>query len=139
MRPLLPSGPMAAPTRYTIEQANALIPQVRAVILQLAVQQRRLDDAQGALLRHLEGNGDPRSAAEVDRLEGASAEITEEMRTLVRVLEGMGVQPRDVQMGLVDFPGERDGRAVWLCWRLADPSVAFWHGTDEGYASRKPW
>jgi hypothetical protein len=130
---------MAAPTRYTIEQANALIPQVRAVILQLAVQQRRLDDAQGALLRHLEGNGDPRSAAEVDRLEGASAEITEEMRTLVRVLEEMGVQPRDVQMGLVDFPGERDGRAVWLCWRLADPSVAFWHGTDEGYASRKPW
>jgi hypothetical protein len=130
---------MASPHRYTIEQANALIPQVRAVILQLAVEQRRLDETHGALLRHLEGNGDPRASAEVARLEGAASQITDEMRTLVGVLEEMGVQLRDVEMGLVDFPGERDGEPVWLCWRLADPSVAFWHGTDEGYASRKPW
>jgi hypothetical protein len=130
---------MAAPRRYTIEQANALIPQVRAVILQLAVQQRRLDEAHGALLRHLEGNGGPVSAEETGRLERAAAQVSEEMRTLVGVLEEMGIQLRDVQMGLVDFPGERDGRPVWLCWRLADPSVAFWHGTNEGYSSRKPW
>jgi hypothetical protein len=130
---------MAAPRRYTIEQANALIPQVRAVILQLAVQQRRLDEAHGALLRHLEGNGGPISAADTGRLEQAAAQITEEMRTLVGVLEDMGIQLRDVQMGLVDFPGERDGHPVWLCWRLADPSVAFWHGSNEGYSSRKPW
>jgi hypothetical protein len=51
----------------------------------------------------------------------------------------MDVQLRDIGMGLVDFPAERGGRAVWLCWRLADPSVGFWHGTDEGYATRKPW
>jgi hypothetical protein len=125
--------------RYTVDEANALIPQVRAVILQLAVEQRRLDDAHGAMLRHLEGNGDPRSGAEADRLERQAAEIAEGMRTLLAMLEEMGVQLRDVQMGLVDFPATRDGRDVWLCWRLADPSVAFWHGTDEGFASRKPW
>lgn len=130
---------MAAPRRYTIDQANALIPQVRAVILQLAFEQRRLDETHGALHRQLEGNGDPRSAAEVDRLENASAQISDGMRTLVGVLEEMGIQLRDVEMGLVDFPAERDGRQIWLCWRLADPAVAFWHGTDEGYASRKPW
>ena len=131
---------MAGPSRrYTIEEANALIPQVRAVILQLAVEQRRLDEAHGAMLRQLEGNGDPRSGAEAARLEQETAAIADGMRTLVGVLEEMGVQLRDVQMGLVDFPGERDGEAVWLCWRLADPAVAFWHGTDEGYASRKPW
>ena len=131
---------MAAPRRhYTIEEANALIPQVRAVILQLAVEQRRLDEAHGAMLRLLEGNGDPRSRAEADRLERETSDIAEGMRTLVGVLEEKGVQLRDVQMGLVDFPGERDGEAIWLCWRLADPAVAFWHGTDEGYASRKPW
>jgi hypothetical protein len=131
---------MAAPSRrYTIEEANALIPQVRAVILQLAVEQRRLDEAHAAVLRHLEGNGDPRSTSEAERLEQRATEIADGMRTLLGILEEMGVQLRDVGMGLVDFPAERDGEAVWLCWRLADPAVAFWHGTDEGYASRKPW
>jgi hypothetical protein len=131
---------MAGPSRrYTLEEANALIPQVRAVILQLAVEQRRLDDAHAALHRHLAGNGSPGSASEADRLERQSDEIRDGMRTLVGVLEELDVQLRDVEMGLVDFPAEREGRAVWLCWRLADPTVAFWHSTDEGFASRKPW
>ena len=101
---------------YTIEQANALIPQVRAVLLQLAMEQRRMDAAHAEMHRYLAGNGDPGSSAEADRLEREAADI-----------------------GEVDFPGERDGQPVWLCWRLADPAVAHWHGTDEGYASRKPW
>lgn len=125
--------------RYTVEEANALIPQVRAVILQLAVEQRRLDDVHGAMHRRLEGNGNPASAHEADRMEAERAQIADGMRTLIGVLEQLDIQLRDVEMGLVDFPAERDGQAVWLCWRLADPEVAFWHGTDEGYASRKPW
>jgi hypothetical protein len=122
---------MAAQRRsYTIEEANALIPQVRAVLLQLAVEQRRMEAAHADMHRHLAGNGDPSSAHEADRLEREAAEIAEGMRHLAGML---------AEMGLVDFPGERDGRDVWLCWRLADPAVAFWHGTDEGYATRKPW
>jgi hypothetical protein len=131
---------MAAPRRsYTIEEANALMPQVRSVLLQLAVEQRRMDIAHAEMHRHLTGNGDPASAAEASRLERETADIAEGMRTLVTLLEGLGVQLRDTEMGLVDFPGERDGRQVWLCWRLSDPAVAFWHGTDEGYATRRPW
>jgi len=71
--------------------------------------------------------------------EREAADIGEGMRTLVGLLDELGVQLRDPEMGLVDFPGERDGKPVWLCWRLADPNVAHWHGTDEGYASRRPW
>jgi hypothetical protein len=131
---------MAAPRRsYTIEEANALMPQVRSVLLQLAVEQRRMDTVHSEMHRHLAGNGDPASAAQASRLEQETADIAEGMRTLVTLLEGLGVQLRDTEMGLVDFPGERDGRQVWLCWRLSDPAVAFWHGTDEGYATRRPW
>jgi len=131
---------MAAQRRhYSIEEANDLIPQVRAVLLQLAVEQRRMDAAHADMHRHLVGNGDPSSAQEAARLEREAAQIGEGMRNLAGMLEEMGVQLRDPEMGLVDFPGERDGREVWLCWRLADPAVAFWHGTDEGYATRKPW
>jgi len=129
----------AARRTYTIEEANALIPQVRAVLLQLAVQQRRLDEAHGEMHRQLDGNGDPQAAAEASRREAEVSETAEGMRGLIAHLEALGIQLRDVEMGLVDFPAEREGRAVWLCWRLADPEVGHWHGTDEGYATRRPW
>jgi len=124
---------------YTPDEANALIPQIRAVLIQLAVEQRRMDAAHTDMHRHLIGNGDPDEAREAGRLEREVGEIGEGIRSLTRLLDELGVQLRDPEMGLVDFPGEREGRRVWLCWRLADPEVAFWHDTDEGYASRKPW
>jgi hypothetical protein len=131
---------MSGPRRhYTIEEANALVPEVRAVLLQLAVEQRRLDAAHAEMHRRLAADGDPDAAADATRSEAQVAEIGEGMRSLTAHLEELGIQLRDAEMGLVDFPGERDGRPVWLCWRLADASVAFWHGTDEGFATRRPW
>jgi hypothetical protein len=131
---------MAAPRRsYTIEEANGLIPQVRAVLLQLAVEQHRMEKALAEMHRQLAGDGDPSSSEAASRMEQQAAQISEGMRHLAGMLAEMGIQLRDAEMGLVDFPGERDGQAVWLCWRLADPEVAYWHGTDEGYATRKPW
>jgi hypothetical protein len=124
---------------YTIDEANALIPQVRAVLLQLAVEQRRLDASHAEMHRQLDANGDPESAAAAGRQEAETAEIREGMRTLLVHLGEMGVELRDIEMGLVDFPGEREGDPVWLCWRLSDPRVAFWHPTDEGYSTRRPW
>ena len=124
---------------YSIEEANSLIPEVRAVLLQLAVQQRRLDASHEEMNRQLDTNGDPDSAAEAFSLETETSNTREGMRTLLLHLGELGVEVRDLETGLVDFPGERDGRPVWLCWRLADPRVAFWHGTDEGFANRKPW
>lgn len=124
---------------YSIDEANALIPQVRAVLLQLAVEQRRLDASHAEMHRQLDANGDPGSAVANGRREAEVSEIREGMRTLLVHLSEMGVELRDLEMGLVDFPAERDGAPVWLCWRLADPRVAFWHRTDEGYATRRPW
>jgi len=140
MGPLLPSAAMAAPRRsYTLEEANALVPEVRAVLLQLAVEQRRLDAAHAEMHRRLASDGDPEAAADASRSEAEVSEIGDGMRSLVAHLEALGVQLRDPEMGLVDFPAERDGRRVWLCWRLSDVAVAYWHGTDEGYATRRPW
>ncbi len=131
---------MSGPRRhYTVEEANALVPEVRAVLLQLAVEQRRLDAAHAEMHRRLASDGDPDAAADATRSEAQVAEIGEGMKSLISHLEELGVQLRDPEMGLVDFPGERDGKPVWLCWRLADPAVAFWHATDEGFATRRPW
>ena len=124
--------------RYTIEQANAVLPQVRAVLLQLAVEQRRVDEAHTELHRSLSGNGNV-SPADEARQETEVAGLREGIRGLLMHLDRLGVEVRDLEMGLVDFPGERDGQPVWLCWRLSDPAVAFWHTSEEGYSSRKPW
>jgi hypothetical protein len=131
---------MPGPERtYTIEEANALVPEVRAVLLQIAVEQARLERVHAEMHRRLEGNGDPAALEDAGRREAEMTEIGDGIRTLRAHLEGRGIQLRDAEMGLVDFPAARDGRRVWLCWRLADPRVAYWHGTDEGYATRRPW
>ncbi len=101
---------MADGTRvYTVEEARALLPQVRAILLQLAVERRRGEEANRA-----------------------------DMLALLEHLNGMGIVLRDIESGLVDFPTIREGERAWLCWRLEDPDLAFWHSTREGFASRRP-
>jgi len=123
---------------YSVDQARALVPKLRAILLQLAVQKRRHEGAHARLHALLGSNGDPRRASEVQRREQEIRDIGEGMQSLLGHLAELGVQVRDLEMGLVDLPGERDGRPVWLCWRLSDPELAFWHATDEGYATRRP-
>jgi hypothetical protein len=128
--------------RYTLEEARALIPQVRAVLIQLAVEKRRFDDALTALhaqhAAHAAAGADA-SHADVEQREAALAQVGEGIKGLLAVLESMGVQVRDLERGLVDFPTERDGAPAWLCWQLSDAELAYWHSTTEGFASRKPW
>lgn len=122
---------------YTLAEAQALVPQLRAVLLQLAIQKRRFDAALEALHEVHAGNGG--AHAESDRREAQLADVGEGIRSLIGLLEELGVVVRDLDDGLVDIPAEREGERVWLCWRLADENVGFWHSTREGFASRKPW
>lgn len=125
--------------RYTIEEANALLPAVRSILLQLAVERRRYAEAHSALHGVLGGDGEGARPDEAAGREADLAEIRDGMEALGEHLGELGVELRDLEMGLVDFPGERDGQPVWLCWRLADPSVSFWHTGREGFAQRRPW
>jgi hypothetical protein len=97
---------------YSPDQARALVPEVRATLLQLAVERQRPD------------------ASTPDARAG--------MLALFNHLESLGVVVRDLEAGLVDFPTLRDGEPAWLCWRLDDPDLAYWHTTSEGFASRRP-
>lgn len=124
--------------RYTIDEANALVPAVRSVLLQLAVQRRRFAEAHAALHDHLGTDGSAPAQGTADH-EATIAEVRAGMDALGQHLGALGIELRDIEMGLVDFPGERDGEPVWLCWRLADPTVAFWHTRREGFANRRPW
>ena len=53
-------------------------------------------------------------------------------------INAIGVQVKDLDIGLLDFPCLVDGEIVLLCWKMGEPTISHWHGTEEGYAGRKP-
>jgi hypothetical protein len=76
---------------------------------------------------------------------GAWRESRGRLDALVRRVEAgladiarLGGTPKDLGLGLVDFPHRRDGRTVNLCWKFGERAIRFWHGLDEGFAGRKP-
>jgi hypothetical protein len=64
--------------------------------------------------------------------------IVEELMHRIGELEDLGVVLRDVESGLVDFPAERFGERVYLCWKYGEADVLYWHKQDEGFGGRKP-
>lgn len=122
---------------YTVDEARTLLPQVRGTLLQLAIERRRADTAHAELHRRLRAAGDG-GAPGSEELEATTSELRARVRDLLDHLESLGVVVRDLDAGLVDIPTVRDGELAWLCWRLSDPELAWWHTTSEGFSSRRP-
>ena len=126
---------------FTPAEANDLLAEVRPLAERIVDRKRALDEAEAeraGLLRRIAGNGGdltPSDVAEaVQRVEREAAALG----ALVDELQGRGVQVKDLDLGLLDFPSEREGEVVLLCWRVGEDEIAYWHGMDEGYAGRKP-
>lgn len=126
---------------FTVDEANALLPQLRAILDTLQAKRRELQTRQQALeliRRQATENGHQLGGDEFLRLKKESEFILEELNAEVKKIEALGCQLKDLDLGLVDFPALRDGREVLLCWKSDEAEVAFWHGLTEGFAGRKP-
>jgi hypothetical protein len=127
---------------FTREEVDALIPRVSDLMETARARHRHALSLQRELQEEQEriqvsGGGliDPRHwKARSERLEGLGAEV----RHVLQEILGLGGVTKDLEMGLVDFPGKVAGEIVNLCWRHGETAVGFWHGLDEGYAQRKP-
>jgi hypothetical protein len=126
---------------FTLEEANALLEQVRPLAQELVDRRRALAEARSARRRiasQVAGTGggiDPRAAIELDE------RVAEELKGLARcvnAIHGLGALVKDPDEGLVDFPALRGDEYVYLCWRLGEDEIQYWHGIDEGFAGRKP-
>jgi hypothetical protein len=119
---------------FTVEEANALIPTLRGILDELALHRdalrERAPDMQ-PILEASTGNGGGRIGSE------HSAETYNLYLTVERIRK-LGVVLKDLDMGLLDFPHEREGRIVFLCWHPPEENVAYWHDLDAGYAGRQP-
>jgi hypothetical protein len=90
--------------------------------------------------RKVTGNGGGLDPGQVQQAQEAVEEVANEIGLIVAELETAGVQVKDLDRGLVDFPARHPetGDLVLLCWHLGEERVGFWHGLDEGFAGRKP-
>jgi hypothetical protein len=121
---------------FTIEEANALLPSVQEILRKIQRSRRRLAvyrkqsklAAEGA---ELGGGGMVDGALYAAILTNFTEEMSE--------LEDLGVQLKDFERGLVDFPSLRDGRVVLLCWQLGEgDELEWWHDVDAGFGGRTP-
>jgi hypothetical protein len=83
-------------------------------------------------------NGGSLPVREVKELRRQLEHDRELLRELVRGLVQLGVQVKDLDRGLVDFPSRIDGRPALLCWQVGEERIAFWHTPEEGFAGRRP-
>jgi hypothetical protein len=137
------------PAFYDLDRANARLPELRETLLMLRglrseviVLRDRIvalntpqPDAGGAAST-LAGSG--AAAAEETRLLRLRMQgLIDQMQAAVAQIDGWGIQLREIESGLVDFPALVSGRPVWLCWRLGEDRVDWWHEVTEGFDSRR--
>jgi hypothetical protein len=123
---------------YSPDQANRALPLVRRIVEDIVRSHRRWIDVVQQIELLASGVTADRPDARVTALEREALSLAHEVDAFERELEVLGVSLKDRQMGLIDFPGEHEGRRVWLCWRLGEPAVRYWHELDAGFAGRQP-
>ena len=118
---------------FTQEEASALLPRLKEMLLQLRSSKDELTDTEAheALSETAPGNGGGEEGKQV-------GVAFLEVRRLLGAIEESGIVLRDIDRGLVDFPAVIDGREVYLCWELGEDDVGYWHDLDSGYRGREP-
>lgn len=123
---------------WTPERANKALPLVRRIADDLVLQYRQWQELverfELASLRSTADHVDP----EAEQLQRQVQMAAREVQGFVAELTSLGVECKSYELGLIDFPGERDGEPVYYCWQRGEESVAHWHPRDAGFAGRQP-
>jgi hypothetical protein len=121
---------------FTIEEANALLPTVRSILPRIQRAHRRLFSYQEEAKKAADG-AEQGGGGLADGIRYAENLIA--LTTRIGELDALGVQLKDFDRGLVDFPSLRDGRVVLLCWQIGEgDELEWWHDVDAGFAGRTP-
>jgi hypothetical protein len=125
------------PRLFTLDEANALLPRLREILADVRRAVAELEQTAGEageLRWKVRGNGHNVAEEAFDREQSARQAVNHHIS---RVHE-LGCELKDVRLGLVDFPSRREGETVYLCWKLDEAEVGFWHPLDVGFAGRQP-
>jgi hypothetical protein len=132
--------PVPGKKYFTVAEANAALPLARAIVKDITVLSRDLRERHERLVRLQPSKRVTLGEAYQEEVQQVTAEFErdqERMREYLKELTDLGIELKDFETGLIDFPCWMDNHEVCLCWRLGEAEVAHWHETDAGFAGRR--
>jgi len=128
------------PRQFTLEEANALLPRLRDLLFQIQESKAnndRLEEQAEEYAQHVSSNGHV-VEKKLNETRQELAKTAAEVNSLIERVNDLGCEVKDIDEGLVDFRSEREGRDVYLCWKLGEPEIRWWHELETGFAGRLP-
>ncbi len=128
------------PKLFTLDEANALLPRLREILAEMQEKKASLDRVRaelGEMTRTASGNGHL-LAQQVDRRRRDGETLSERLNALLGEINRLGCELKGLEEGLIDFRSKRGNRTVYLCWKLGEERIGYWHDLETGFASREP-
>lgn len=127
---------------FTLKEAQSLLPVLES-LLRAAIDGKKLIESVDAELQELAHRVFLRGGILVNivhmaRRKAEREKAIQRVKDALAEIDSIGVQVKDLDIGLLDFPCEVEGRTVLLCWKLGEKGISHWHGVSEGFAGRKP-
>lgn len=127
---------------FTLDEAQSLLPVLES-LLRTAINGKKLmeevDGEMQALSQRIFINGGTHvDVVTTARRKAERGRAEQRAKDALAEIDSIGVQVKDLEIGLLDFPCEVEGGIVLLCWKMGETSITHWHGTAEGFAGRKP-
>ena len=129
------------PKTFTLAEATALLPTIQPILERIIMLRARLERTERDIVSlHWKArtNGHADHQGSFGEGNTARTDLLAEINAELVKIHDMGVELKDPSIGLIDFPSPRDGRVVYLCWRLGEPAIEYWHETTTGFAGRQP-
>ncbi|MBZ5570953.1 MAG: DUF2203 domain-containing protein [Acidobacteriia bacterium] len=127
---------------FTLDEAQVLLPVLES-LLRAAIDGKKLIEAVDTELQELAHRvflqgGLSVNIVHMARRKAEREKSIQRVKDALAEIDATGVQVKDLDIGLLDFPCEVNGRTVLLCWKLGEKGITHWHGVSEGFAGRKP-
>lgn len=127
---------------FTLEEAQSLLPLLES-LLKRAIESKRsaqeVETRVTELGRRIYLSGGMRvNVAEAGKMRSEMEDHLQRVRESVAEIDAIGVQVKDVDSGLLDFPCRVDDKVVLLCWRMGEPAIEHWHTVEDGFKGRRP-
>jgi len=132
------SSPQQQTRLFTVDEANALLPELRPLVERIMANLDTLKEKSEVVIR--EERLSPSSPELMKSLQqnAAIATLIQEVKCMVEEINAHGCICKGIEEGLIDFPCLLGGEIVFLCWRVGEESVGYWHRIEDGFAGRKP-
>src|SRR5580704_7832333 len=127
---------------FTLDESQTLLPVLESLLRTAIAAKKLMDEVEAehqALAHRIFLNGGMFiDVVPLARRKAERAKAEQRAKDALAEIDAIGVQVKDLNTGLLDFPCEVEGRIILLCWKLGEKSITHWHGTEEGFAGRKP-